>query len=368
MRFRQEKLSTNIRSAFTLIELLVVIAIIAVLIALLLPAVQAAREAGRRIQCVNNMKQLGLGLHNYISSNNCLPPGSLLTTIAGGSTIDDGGFSAHAKMLPMMEQQSLYNSANFSFACINDATSAAINSTCVLTRLSTFLCPSAVAPSWQLVGASLTAQAPGNCYFASVGSSFEFSTNYPLGAPNGPFFYNTLGAVTLATIVDGTSNTVAFGEWKMGTGNLKVVTIPTDIVTLGVFPPGGRNTATMSMPAGATGFLQTWLPQCIAALTTSRGAKTATLGSGWAYGQMKDSMGNLLLAPNPPYPNCSTTTVSSDSMHEPGMIGMSSFHPGGANVVMCDGSVKFLKNTTSNPVIWSLGSINQGEIISSDSY
>src|SRR5215472_10002444 len=94
------------RRGFTLIELLVVIAIIAVLIALLLPAVQAAREAARRSQCINNMKQIGIALHNYHSAVNSLPPGQL----EGNNWLD---FSAHTMLLPYLEQAPLYNAMNF---------------------------------------------------------------------------------------------------------------------------------------------------------------------------------------------------------------------------------------------------------------
>src|SRR5215831_11258185 len=99
------------RPGFTLIELLVVIAIIAVLIALLLPAVQSAREAARRIQCTNNLKQMGLGLHNYESVAGAFPPTNVIYLI--GTTVNQNGFSVHARILPLMEQGAMFNAINF---------------------------------------------------------------------------------------------------------------------------------------------------------------------------------------------------------------------------------------------------------------
>ena len=120
------------RRGFTLIELLVVIAIIAVLIALLLPAVQAAREAARRAQCVNNLKQIGLGLHNYHSSNDVFPMGQSLQQ---GSTWNST--SAQAGMLSYMEQTAVFNSINFSLVSTDGENTTAWN-----TRINSFLCPS----------------------------------------------------------------------------------------------------------------------------------------------------------------------------------------------------------------------------------
>ncbi len=358
------------RSGFTLIELLVVIAIIAVLIALLLPAVQAAREAARRIQCTNNLKQIGLGLHNYISANDTVPPGALLSFNPNKATlITNGSFSAHTRLLPFMEQQSLFNAANFSVSCFNSTTGELINGTVLLTRVNGFLCPSDTPPSWLGNGnvPLTTNTAPGNNYFASIGSTLEFDNSQSV-PPNGIFsLVRTGGPVTLAGITDGTSNTIAFGEWRLGSGNINVITVPTDAVFAGAYPPGvTRGSAGISMPAGAASFQQ-WLNQCasIAGNAANRHAKTPTLGENWAIGLNGYILGSVLLAPNPKYPNCITSTSGFDN---PGMWTLSSRHSGGANILMADGSVKFLKDSVNLNALWSLGSRAQGEVISADSY
>jgi prepilin-type N-terminal cleavage/methylation domain-containing protein/prepilin-type processing-associated H-X9-DG protein len=353
---------------FTLIELLVVIAIIAVLIALLLPAVQAAREAARRAQCVNNLKQIGLGLHNYHGANDSFPPAALPTYNAGSATAGavNTSWSAHARLLGNLDQMAFYNAANFAYgATNNDGYGIVANATVVGARISTFLCPSNVLPSWS--AGSFTA--PGLCYFASCGSSLETNGTETSGPPNGPFQYGgqNLG---IRDIRDGTSNTIAFGEWQIGDGNVNIFTIPSDVVFVGVYPPGTtRNTPQMSMPAGSGPFLQ-WIQTCASGEQNSadRGARTPTQGEDWAWGLNDYSMGNVLLPPNPKIPNCNVSPGNNISIYLPGMYGLSSFHPGGANVLLCDGSVRFLKNSTNMTTIWKLGSRDQSEVLSSDEF
>jgi prepilin-type N-terminal cleavage/methylation domain-containing protein/prepilin-type processing-associated H-X9-DG protein len=357
------------RRAFTLIELLVVIAIIAVLIALLLPAVQAAREAARRAQCVNNMKQIGLALHNYHQTNNCFPPGCLTSRNAVGTTRVNGDFSAHTRLLPSLEQSSLYNSANFSLSVKSDATGTQVNATVSITRINAFLCPSNSPPSWvSTQGAPLSNfAAAGNTYFASCGSTLEWAAVQAGGPPNGIFELDG-PPIGMNTIQDGTSNTIAFGEWKTGSGNLNTVTIPTDVIFLGSGPSGSSrtNAGTENMPAlNGLGF-QAWITSCTKAAPTTRSSFTVVLGESWAYGLVGYTLGNTLMGPNPKYSNCSAG--GANTFDAAGMFNMASFHPGGANILLCDGSVKLLKDSVNWPVVWALGSRGQGEVVSADAY
>jgi len=360
----------RIRRAFTLIELLVVIAIIAVLIALLLPAVQAAREAARRVQCVNNMKQIGLGLHNYVSSNDTFPPGSFRNwSPTQNKLISNGDFSVHVRILGHMEQQPMYNSVNFFLPILNDTLGTAVNSTVALRRLSTFLCPSAPIPSYNGIGLAagttyLNFPVTGNSYFASMGSSLEYDATNTNGPPNGLFhFSGTSNAppVRLSAVTDGLSNTIAFGEWRMGQGNQSIVSIPQDVVF------GGKGSLTQNSPdmilsAMTQAKFQQWANSCLTSGT--RGPRTVTLGQYWSMGLPMLTLGNVTMSPNPKIPNCAFL----NSYNSAGMYTLSSFHSGGCNVVMGDGSVRFLKDSTNLLTLWALGSRAQGEVISSDAY
>jgi len=373
--------------AFTLIELLVVIAIIAVLIALLLPAVQAAREAARRIQCTNNMKQIGLGIHNYISATGSLPPGAFWGRRSNGTLNSNNEWGPLARLLPYIEQTTLYNAANFSL-CIMYDNGALLgtygNSTVVATRLSAYLCPSTPPPGFSLSSvpfSGLTLPAPGNSYFASMGSCFEFYAGQTTGPPNGPFYaaLQTGSVVRLSDLRDGTSNTIGFGEWKIGDGNPSQLTLPTDVSFIGTYPiingvQQSRGTPGLVFGPGINpSGLITWLQQCTAAMPGSGSAAVNHQGGElWASGNTELGLGNLCVPPNAPYYYCSTAATSLASagfgFDWPGVWGMASYHPGGANVLMLDGSVRFLKDSTNIVTLWKLGSIAQAEVISADEY
>jgi prepilin-type processing-associated H-X9-DG protein len=319
------------------------------------------------------MKQIGLAMHNYHQVNDCFPPAITNTINSSGALASNVGFSAQARMLGFLEQQALYNCANFSIGCYNGTTTDDINTTVTQTRLNTFLCPSSPLPTFTIWAGSSDSQtggptAPGNNYLASIGSSLEFATADNQGPPNGVFYFDNNGRSTgIRDITDGTTNTIGFGETKIGSGNTAVFTPAIDFVFIGTFPPGVmRNTPQMVMGLGGGPFQQ-WLVQCAAAITTAnRGGHTVYTGQDWAYGIVGYSLGHVLQAPNPPYPSCSTNGTGAGQ--NPGSVNMTSFHPGGANALMCDGSVRFLKNSTNINTIWSLGSRAQGEVIDASAY
>jgi prepilin-type N-terminal cleavage/methylation domain-containing protein/prepilin-type processing-associated H-X9-DG protein len=195
--------ATSPRPAFTLIELLVVIAIIAVLIGLLLPAVQKVREAASRMSCQNNLKQLGLAFHAYHDANRALPPGYTASgTYVNGTTDTTPGWAWGAYILPYLEQGNLYYQYNLG--------SPVQNVPAAQTVVTTFLCPSDIAPtvpfavtdaSWNTVGL-----APPSSYAACCGGGV--STTAATG--NGCFYRNS--AVRLTDILDGTTNTIFVEE------------------------------------------------------------------------------------------------------------------------------------------------------------
>jgi prepilin-type N-terminal cleavage/methylation domain-containing protein/prepilin-type processing-associated H-X9-DG protein len=367
--------SRSSRCGFTLIELLVVIAIIAVLIALLLPAVQAAREAARRAQCVNNLKQIGIASHNYLDTQGVFPPGAISTsTGAGWST---NFFTWCVLILPQIEGNTTYNSVNINMGVGNLDRGQAFTAYTAVPKA--FLCPSdgdnqngtrpwagntvpyptplGQAPAWDppinpatkatlqivpitnyaiswgdnyaggpLLGANggLPWETPANVTNlppgqVRIGYHGYWGTRNGNGALRGFGDYATMQIVTIASVTDGTSNTILVGE---------------------VLPLADANNAFWTSTGSASG---------------------TTIPLGWDSNSFPASD-----------PKCNGVWQGASAplgcRYAASAKGFVSRHPGGANFLFADGSVKFLKKTISLPTYCALGSRNGGEVVSSDAY
>jgi prepilin-type N-terminal cleavage/methylation domain-containing protein/prepilin-type processing-associated H-X9-DG protein len=343
--------STRVRG-FTLIELLVVIAIIAVLIALLLPAVQAAREAARRIQCTNNLKQIGLSIHNYHSSNNVFPFGQ---NDGRSSNPADSGYTNRYwgpgllySVLSYAENVPLYNALNQSYNCVVGCPNggSAQNTTVTLSVVATFGCPSD--------GPGAAAQPYGSNYAGSVGPEgrWNLGLDSPSGSSSGVF--TNRATIGITQILDGTTNTVAVSEVLRATGNVD----GTERYSLGWSPNIDGVTNQGVMPTNVAD-LTTYVQACNA-LRSSKSSYYNNGGSVWITGRINaGTLFMALLTPNSPNAQCTEN-------YREGTITASSRHPGGVNTLFADGSVKFLKNSISQPIWWALNTKNGGEIISAD--
>ena len=356
---------------FTLIELLVVIAIIAVLIALLLPAVQAAREAARRSQCVNNLKQLGLGMHNYHSANDCFPMGASLTYYPGVAPSTWNNWSAHAMMLNYLEQNPLYNAINFNVEGRGTDNASAMNATAFNAKIAVFICPS------DTNGGRIN----DNCYYASVGTTTWAGGDLPPRQPttpsgtsatypsyscqtNGVFGFRV--AYGLRDVTDGSSNTIAFSEGQAGPQTQAPV--PGSMV----MSAGLSGSAFMLNAAQNSAGVLSDLTICNSKFIASNSSNLSVgHGHDWGVGGMGATMFNTIVPPNSTlykWAACRTDCNGGCDGASMDYSNSGSYHPGGANFLFADGSVKFLKSTMNMVTYWGLGTKAGGEVISSDAY
>ena len=324
------------RAAFTLIELLVVIAIIAILIALLLPAVQQAREAARRTQCKNNMKQLGLAIHNYHDVARTFPPAFTQDTRYVSGSFQ--GASAFYFILPYIEQSAVYNSFDANLPSKNKAPTAGVLSG---TKVVAYLCPSdngvdggirqsTTSPfeyygitNYRLNGGSrpLFATASTNDgVFMCIGQNARKAATAPVGM-----------TIPIALISDGTSNTIMFGEHSLFDPNFDTFTV------------AGWNSGD-----NINGWCRWYPTGGDAGLGNLMCGAFAPVGytTPWAKGA-------------PGAPGASSAWFTFQDMR---LSAIGSAHTGGANVTMCDGSVRFLSNSLSQTILTYLCQRDDGQV------
>jgi prepilin-type N-terminal cleavage/methylation domain-containing protein len=337
------------RRGFTLIELLVVIAIIAILIALLLPAVQQAREAARRTQCRNHLKQLGLALHNYHDTFNLLPQGVFGAGTSGtGAPVYATGFgsewqghSVSWSLLPYIDQASLYNQLNPNHAWQEDNATVvppSLNNTLNNTKIAPYVCPSDIKMN--------TAEGTNN---------YVFSTGPNLGwtdvAAQSVGMFSRRFSKGLNDILDGTSNTIAASEIIKSDLDNTVYTIGADFVRSQALPSGFN----VVKPTQAQ--LEAYSAQCAGGTTNH----ISSAGQNWASPMMYDTLFNTMSPPNPKYHTCHTGGGGRGDGN--GFWPARSRHTGGAHTLMGDGAVKFIGDNTDLVLYQNLGTIAGNETV-----
>jgi prepilin-type N-terminal cleavage/methylation domain-containing protein/prepilin-type processing-associated H-X9-DG protein len=358
------------RRGFTLIELLVVIAIIGVLIALLLPAVQSAREAGRRSQCANNMHQIGLALHAYLEAFKVFPPGRMNPTRNRNMPAGDGSCGIcwntpgpHAMLLPFLDTTHVYAGINYSTARQRaSGPRCPDNTTVANSRIAFFICPS---------DGRFPDGVPGTNYRFNVGPTncqgIACFDNGSLASPASDICRREMtglfwdgGPIRPGDVIDGLSQTAAASERVVGDQDSLRPRL-TDFIRV---PDPGEGVARCSVTTAQM------ITVCEPLLTGARICSGVPcndsfmgLGGDWIYGYYAISLYNHIWTPNSTLYDCHMTSYP-DSPDEKAIVTARSDHPGGVNVCMGDGSVRFVGNSIDVGVWRGMASRNGGEAMS----
>ncbi len=309
------------KNGFTLVELLVVIAIIGILVGLLLPAVQAAREAARRMQCSNNLKQIGLALHNYSSTFSRFPAGR-----------NDKEMSPLAALLPFIEQSNVSNLIDF-----RQTWDHPVNAAATAAEIPSFICPSDPMSNVPVGWGSTTYRSnQGSQLLHGQPPTDPGNVNFGMPAPDGPIVpYKYL---SFADIRDGTSNTAAFSEHGRGDFS-NAISSPTDTFWPQTHP-ATQNDAVRDCNSIDINDLQY--------------QRVSVIGAPWIQGYHSTTTYFHVGPPN-----------GRSCMFPPGRIATTaqSYHSGGVNVTRCDGSVSFVAQTIDISTWRAFGSRNGGEVV-----
>jgi prepilin-type N-terminal cleavage/methylation domain-containing protein len=354
----------NRHSGFTLVELLVVIAIIGILVGLLLPAVQMAREAARRMQCSNNLHQLGLALHNYESAHKTFPASPAHpTTEAPGGRYNQAwlSWSGLAMLLPFVEQGNVAQQIDWGWRWDSNQNGNQ-NNTLARTRIPGYVCPSDPGSN-----ATYTANMGPTSYCFSAGPSSSWS----LGSSSKVGFATYNVVTRIRDMTDGTSNSIAMSEARIGLNRGQWIA--------GVLPrdPSYRvvTGSILQRSANAEGRRWTNIPAHIALINTYYNACLATYDSGGGWDGASDEQGRFWAAGRVfwgPYmttlvrPNAGPSCDNDGSVTDMSIKEASSLHTGGVNVLLGDASVKFTSESVDQALWIAAGSINGAETINGD--